>query len=223
MPAADSLSRMLARPIAHRGLHGCGGPGPVENTVAAALAAVEAGYGIECDVRFARDGTPVVIHDETLERLARRPEAVADLDAAALGATPLRGGGPAPTLAAFLEAVAGRVALVIEIKSAGDVGLVDAVLAKVEGYAGPVVLESFDPAIVARCRRAPCPVGLVGPDEHAVDPAALPRCDFLSWSLARLDARPAPLPLTTWTVRSAGNAARAAASGAQIVFEGWRP
>lgn len=223
MPAADSLARMLARPIAHRGLHGCGGPGPIENTVPAALAAVEAGYGVECDVLFARDGTPVVIHDETLERLAGRPEAVASLDAAALATLPLRGGGAIPTLAALLAAIDGRVALVIELKSIPDARLVDAVLVEVARYQGPVALESFDPAIVARCRGADCPVGLVGPGNSFTDPSMLPRCDFLSWNIARLDDRPLGQPLTSWTVRSPGDAERVAETGAQIVFEGWRP
>ena len=191
--------------------------------MSAALAAVGAGYGIECDVLFARDGTPMVIHDETLERLAGRPELVTDLDAVALGTIPLRGGGAVPTLAAFLEAIAGRVALVIEIKSVADSSLVDAVLEQVELYAGPVALESFDPAIVGRCQRALCPVGLVGPAQHPIDRASLPRCDFLSWSVEHLDALPVPLPLTTWTVRSAADAGRAAKAGAQIVFEGWHP
>ncbi len=223
MPAADSLKRMLARPIAHRGLHGCGGPGPVENTVEAALAAVEAGYGVECDVLFSRDGMPMVIHDATLGRLAGRSEAVADLAADALESIVLRDGSAIPTLDALLAAIAGRAALVIEIKSVPDVSLADAVLDRIERYGGPVVLESFDPATIARCRRASCPVGLVGPSREAPDPAALPRCDFLSWSIGDLEPLPGHLPLTSWTVRSPGDAARAAAAGAQIVFEGWRP
>ncbi len=223
MPAADSLARMLARPIAHRGLHGCGGPGPVENTLAAARAAAEAGYGVECDVLFARDGTPMVVHDATLERLAGRPEAVAALDAEALGTIALADGSTIPTLDALLATLAGRVALVIEIKSVADPSLADAVLDAVARYDGPVVLESFDAAIVARCRHAPCPIGLVGPSEGASALAALPRCDFLSWGIKDLDASPAGLPLTSWTIRSAADAARAEASGAQIVFEGWRP
>ena len=221
--AAASLAAMMARPIAHRGLHGCGGPGPIENTVASAFAAVEAGYGVECDVLFSRDGTPMVIHDAKLERLAARPDAVADLDAAALADVRLRDGSTVPTLDVLLAALACRAALVIEIKSVPDATLADAVLDRVARYAGPVVLESFDPAILARCRHAPCPVGLVGPGREMPDPMALPRCDFLSWSIGDLDTPSTKLPLTSWTVRSVADAARAAAAGAQIVFEGWRP
>ena len=213
MPAADSLARMLARPIAHRGLHGCGGAGPIENTIPAALAAVEADYGVECDVLFARDGTPVVVHDEVLDRLAGRPEAVASLDAATLGTLPLRGGGAIPTLDALLAAIAGRVTLVIEVKAVRDPRLVDAVLDRLARYAGPVALESFDPAILARCRFAPCPVGLVGPGEDAADPDGLARCDFVSWNVARLDSRPAALPSTSWTIRSPDDAGAGSGRG----------
>ena len=55
LPAA-----FLTTPIAHRGLHGLGIP---ENSLAAAQAAIDAGYGIELDIQPARDGTPMVFHD----------------------------------------------------------------------------------------------------------------------------------------------------------------
>lgn len=45
----------LTTPVAHRGLHG---PGIPENSLAAAQAAIDAGYGIELDIQPARDGTP---------------------------------------------------------------------------------------------------------------------------------------------------------------------
>ena len=50
--------------IAHRGFH----VDMPENTVAAFRAAKEAGFEyFECDVRFTRDGVPVLVHDETVE------------------------------------------------------------------------------------------------------------------------------------------------------------
>ena len=51
------------RPIAHRGLHDHL-QGRIENTAPAFEAALERGYGIECDVRPAAGGLPVVFHDE---------------------------------------------------------------------------------------------------------------------------------------------------------------
>ncbi len=71
------------RPIAHRGLHNAK-KGIVENTLPAFAAAIAKNYGIECDLRPAAGGLPVVFHDETLERLTTAKGRVADLDAAAL-------------------------------------------------------------------------------------------------------------------------------------------
>src|SRR5580698_4641499 len=50
-----------------------------ENTLAAFDKARAAGAdGIELDVRLDRDGTVVVFHDDTLERLANRPGKLSD-------------------------------------------------------------------------------------------------------------------------------------------------
>jgi glycerophosphoryl diester phosphodiesterase len=59
---------LTARPIAHRGLHDRA-RGVIENSLAAADAAVAGAYAIECDVQISRDGEAIVFHDETLERL----------------------------------------------------------------------------------------------------------------------------------------------------------
>jgi glycerophosphoryl diester phosphodiesterase len=59
-----------------------------ENTMAAFHKAIEVGAeGIEFDVRLSKDGVPVVIHDETLQRTAGRPERVADLSSTDLETT----------------------------------------------------------------------------------------------------------------------------------------
>ena len=51
-----------------------------ENTLAAFQMAIDAGAdGIEFDVQLAKDGVPVVIHDDNLKRTGSRPENVADL------------------------------------------------------------------------------------------------------------------------------------------------
>ncbi len=223
-----SLAAIRARPIAHRGLHGCGGAGPVENTIAAARAAIAAGYGIECDVQRTRDGEIVVFHDDALERLTGASGRVAYSRAADLAHLALHDGSRIPTLRDLLRVVRGLVPLVIEIKSVGDgdMRLADAVLDQASAYSGPLALESFDPSILDRCRNAPCAVGLVGPAEDgSPDPASLPRCDFVSWSIAHIAeiaASHPDLPRTTWTVRTEEQHATARACGAQIVFEGFQ-
>ena len=231
MAAHSALARLLAAPIAHRGLHACGAPGPVENSMSAAEAAIAAGYGIECDIRLSRDGEAMVFHDASLARLTGREGTVADHDASTLATLSLAGGPDRiPTLAAFLAAIDGRTPLVIELKSEddGDVRLAARAVELVSSYPGVVALESFDLAILAHCRRAGagCPIGLVGPDSDGAppDPSGLAASDFLSWNVAQLGSvSRTGLPLSAWTVRTPADALAAERAGAQIVFEGFRP
>jgi glycerophosphoryl diester phosphodiesterase len=59
---------LTARPIAHRGLHDAA-IGVIENTLAAAEAAIAGNFSIECDVQLSRDEEVFVFHDDTLDRL----------------------------------------------------------------------------------------------------------------------------------------------------------
>lgn len=151
----------LNRPFAHRGLHGCDAP---ENSLAAVSAAVGAGYGIEIDLQPAADGTPMVFHDATLDRMTDASGAVAELSAAELGALSLRGGTGEgiPTLDALLARVAGQVPLLIELKDqsgmlgAAPLTMEPEVARLLRTYAGPAAVMSFNPAMVAAvAARAP--------------------------------------------------------------------
>ncbi|WP_372426401.1 glycerophosphodiester phosphodiesterase family protein [Salinarimonas chemoclinalis] len=241
---------LVARPIAHRGLHDRAA-GVIENSRAAARAAIERGYPIELDVQLTADGEAVVFHDHDLARLVGGEGNVHDTRAAALAAMPLVGAadgeGP-PTLAEFLALVAGRVPLVVEIKSRfdGDVRLAGRTLEVLAGYAGPWVVESFDPAMIAEVRRlAPhAPRGIVSetrfthPDWAWMPPELVrhlanllhfdeTRPHFLSWQVGDLLNGPPFLlrrlgiPVTAWTVRDEAARAAAAAHADQMVFEGF--
>ena len=65
MRAPDWLT---ARPVAHRGLHDRA-RGIVENMPAAAQAAVDGNFAIECDIQLTADGEAMVHHDDALGRL----------------------------------------------------------------------------------------------------------------------------------------------------------
>ena len=159
---------LTARPVAHRGYHDAYA-GRIENSLKAAAAAVDKGFSIEADLQLSADGVPMVFHDDTLDRLTEGRGPVSARTAAELSAIPLMDGGgdTIPTLQAFLDLVAGRVPLVLEMKSdmrrgAGIAAPVADVLA---GYDGPVAVMSFDPEIVAAfktlartCRAASPPV-----------------------------------------------------------------
>jgi glycerophosphoryl diester phosphodiesterase len=242
---------LTARPIAHRGLHDREAGRP-ENTLAAAEAAVAHRFAIECDVQLSGDGEAMVFHDDALGRLTERGEPVRAVPAAELAA--LRVGGTAeriPSLADFLARIAGRVPLVVEVKSRfdGDLRLAERTAAAVRDYAGPLALKSFDPAIVqALASLAPDrPRGIVaqadydGP-EYATVPVEVRRAlgellhlgesrpDFLSFRVADLPCAQAYLcrhlagmPVMTWTVRDPEARAKAEAHADQMVFEGFLP
>jgi glycerophosphoryl diester phosphodiesterase len=74
--------------IAHR----CGPhAGAAENSVAAARRSLELGADVvELDIRFSRDGVPMVVHDPDLGRLCGSARRVADLDAADIVLRPYR-------------------------------------------------------------------------------------------------------------------------------------
>ena len=120
-----------------------------ENSLAAmrAAMAIAACDGLEFDVRSSSDGVPVVIHDATLERVQGRPEAVADLTAAALAALDV------PTLAAVLEAADRRAFLDVELKTVPGPGIIEILAAGRGPQLSGAVISSFDEAALAKIGR----------------------------------------------------------------------
>src|SRR3954454_12409043 len=116
LPSRQSdLAGLIARPFAHRGLHG---GGRIENSRAAFAAAIAAGSGIELDVQASADGEAMVFHDADLARLADARGALAAWSAAELGRFRLNGSDETiPTLSEILALIAGRAPLLIEVKS----------------------------------------------------------------------------------------------------------
>src|SRR3954469_19661549 len=119
MPSSRSrrtdLTQLIARPFAHRGLHG---EGRIENSRAAFAAAIAAGHGIELDVQASADGEAMVFHDAELGRLADARGALAAWSAAELGRFRLKDTAETiPTLGEILGLIGGRVPLLIEVKA----------------------------------------------------------------------------------------------------------
>ncbi|MEM1307455.1 MAG: glycerophosphodiester phosphodiesterase family protein [Pseudomonadota bacterium] len=171
---ALALSSTFRRPIAHRGLHDAA-HGCLENSRSAFLAAIAAGVGIECDVQSARDGTPMVFHDATLERMTGRAGAIGDMTTDALARMRLVGPGGAQgdaiePLADLLECVAGRVPVLVEIKAHWSRktpdGYIDRIADVIGAAVGPIAVKSFHPDVVdALAARLPAAhVGIVSMD-----------------------------------------------------------
>ena len=117
---ARQLAWLTRLPLAHRGLHDAAA-GVIENTASAFSAAIAHNYAIECDVQLAADGSAVVFHDETLDRLTDASGLLADRTAAELKRIRIKDSRDRlPTLAEVLAQVNGRVGLVIELKSRWD-------------------------------------------------------------------------------------------------------
>lgn len=147
--------KTFLRPIAHRGLHDKA-RGRVENTAPAFDAAIARGYGIECDLQPLADGTPVVFHDETLDRLIDAKGRIDALSPASAAKLRYRGTTtPIITYGDFLALVTGKVPLLVEIKSEW-IPPRRAFLEKIadlsRGYQGPLALMSFDPVVMAEMR-----------------------------------------------------------------------
>ena len=125
-----------------------------ENTLAAFDKARAAGAdGIELDVRLDGDGTVVVFHDETLERLAGRPGKMAELPARERAALRV-GGHPVPTLEEVLGEL-GELECNVEIKSdrparMGKLVTATAEIIRHSGRADQVLVSSFDPVALVQ-------------------------------------------------------------------------
>ena len=146
------LEKYTQQKFAHRGLHG---DGAAENSLTAFRRAVEAGYGIELDVRLSRSGDLVVFHDSTLTRVAGVDALVIDCSTEELGKMKLSGTEDGvPTLREVLELVDGRVPLLIEIKMEGDErGIAEALAEEIRDYGGDYIIESFNPLALRTVRR----------------------------------------------------------------------
>jgi glycerophosphoryl diester phosphodiesterase len=239
---------LTARPVAHRGLHDATA-GVIENTPAAFRAAIAGNYGIECDVQITADGEAMVYHDDNLGRLTEGTEQLAAMSAAELKRVAFKATDDHMlTLGELCELVAGRVALLIELKSRfdGDKRLAVRTAKTLARYQGPVAAMSFDPQPIAVLKEmiAPLRRGLVAQRHEPAPPGEHDTAHGASYAMHAIAARPQflayrvkdlpslvprfahsvlGLPLLTWTVRTPQDRALAAHWADQIIFEGFRP
>ncbi len=239
-PEARRVAFLSAQPYAHRGLHCSRCP---ENSRAAFAAAIAAGHGIELDVQAAREGEAFVFHDTMLDRLTTAHGTFISHSASELDQIRLRDNDETiPRLAEILALVAGRVPILIEIKTSSPlVGVLClGVRRALEGYPGYVAIMSFNP-VVGRWFRNHAPRfvrGLIvteqGPETRlARFKRELERRvalwtvkpDFLAYDIRDL---PSPfasgqqsrgLKLLTWTVRTAQQERTAFAHADEMIYE----
>src|SRR3954447_16648703 len=226
---APEVDQLLAVPLAHRGLHSAAAP---ENSLAALQRAIDAGIGIELDVRLSADGVQVVHHD-ALDGMCAVPTAMNRIPASAL--TRLRLGGTEhrlPSLTAAMHLVGGAVPVLVDVKA--GLGrrerrrLVNAVAILLRSYRGPVGVVGFDPWLLqGMASEAPRVARGQSGGIDELTLATVPwsrmlrrpvdelwtmrvsRPHFVSFNVARmpsasLDRVRRQRPVVAWTVRSAG-------------------
>ncbi len=194
----------------------------------------------------------MVHHDDALGRLTEGSGALLGKTSAELKAVTFKTTSERMmTLADLCALVAGRVPLVIEVKSHfdGDRKLVKRMAEVLSSYDGPAVGMSFDPDQVLALRELlpSRPRGIVAERHYSETdwPDASPaqrhdmthlrhffrtQPDFVAYWVNELPAT-APwiarnilgCPLLSWTVRTQEQRARAARYADQIIFEGFRP
>jgi glycerophosphoryl diester phosphodiesterase len=214
--------------FSHRGLH-YGSAFP-ENSLIAFAAALEAGAGIECDVRLTSDDKIVVFHDADAWRMCSSRLVIARSTHAELSRLRL-GDGPIPTLESLLKLIDGRVPLLIEVKVDDDIWRwMPALRRDLAAYAGPFGVMSFDPRLPRLVKRdmSHVPRGLVirdslpslrrrialcfaDPDFVAVERTALAE----RW-VARLRER---MPVYSWTIATPEQRSQAQVQADALIWE----
>jgi glycerophosphoryl diester phosphodiesterase len=215
--------------VAHRG-YSAQAP---ENTLAALELAISVGAdALEFDLHTSSDGTPVLFHDDTLDRTtdgsgpvgAATAAELAELDAGSWFDHRF-GREPVPTLARALDAVRGRVDRVYpEVKAYGNAGAL-ATIARLVGDAGLVDTSVFismdwDALEAIRVAEGRALLGYIVERPERTD-AALERATGDPRALLDFDARilladpeiaerahAAGVPLACWTVNDVATAER---------------
>ena len=219
------------RIVAHRGL----GPWNLpENSREAIDAAWRNGIvWAECDVHASRDGVPVVIHDQTLDRTTDLRGRVAERTWAALSRARLRhgdslGGELVASLSNIVESQPAGAGLFVEIKPDDDRALVERVLKLLAGAnpAARFVVESFDERNLFHARQFNAPLELVWLIEDA---SLLKRAIESPWPGISVDhklldeslanaLRARGKSIGVWTVNQPADLARAAQLGADVII-----
>ena len=202
MPSPTDRRRPLK--LAHRGDWRRAPENTIEALVAAA--AIPGCDGIEFDVQASADGVPILLHDDTLQRVQARPERPDELTAAELEDLGV------PSLADALAALPHRTFLDVELKGDPGRAVVEVLAAARGAELHDAVVSSFDPRALERVAGlapawprwlnaedlSPATIAVatdlgctaISVDWHAIDAGALRRMaaaelDVAAWTVTR--------------------------------------
>lgn len=196
-----------------------------ENTLAAfALAEAQGADGIELDLQLSRDGVPMVLHDETLDRTSNGRGRLSRFSCRELQQLdcgswfgPGFAGERLPRLGEVLDWAGDRLRLNLEIK---DAAVARALLELLQNYPqSRVLISSFDHRLLADLRQADAGLALGFLCDSRLWRRSLqralkakaasfhPRVDLVSRAMLQ-HCRQANLPVFPWTVDAPASARR---------------
>lgn len=218
--------------IGHRGACGYS----PENTLLSMKKALELGvHGIEFDIQMSKDGEPVVIHDDTLERTTNGKGAVSDFTVKELQQLDAGEGERIPTLRNLLDMVDMRCRVLIELKAESATGPVADIIARYVKQQGwnyeQFFVCSFDHMQIASTRAinpdirtcalmVGIPVNLAAIAAEAGAWSLNPAIDHMNQALVD-DAHRRHLKVITWTANAPHHIARAKAMGVDGIISNY--
>lgn len=234
---------LRTKPFAHRGLFDADRP---ENSLPAIAAAVEAGYPVEIDVQVTADGRALVFHDWNLKRLTGRDARVAQVPDAEVERLRLQGSNEKiPRLEEVLEVVAGREAVLLEIKNRRYPSALEPEVSRIiRRYQGPLAIQSFNPYTLGwfRLRHPEVARGQLSCAFDTDDMAGWKKLILQHYGMNWMTAphfighhwvhlpgtipgllRRMGCPVLAWTIRSPEEETMARRHADNIIFEGFRP
>ncbi len=191
--------------IAHRGASAY----EPENTLAAFRKAIDMGCdAIEFDVRFTKDGIPIVIHDEDLKRVTGVNKRVRELTLDEIRGMMVMGREQIPTVDEVLSEVRGKAVIFMEIKDLVDEGYIVRILREHNVIDHSLVISfNYEYLRVIKALDSSIEIGLLTytrplPIDKAVKlkaMAILPRYNLVTPNVVR-EIHSKKLKIYTWTV-----------------------
>lgn len=158
---------LINRPIVHRGIQL---PSIPENTLESCVLAAEQGYPIELDLKLTNQGEVILLHDQTLKRVSGIKKFYANITKEDLeNIKYLNSECKIATFPKLLDAINGRVPLLVELKFPIDVWrmkkLVESVYQILSNYKGEYAIQSYVPQICKLYKELDSKtlIGLIGP------------------------------------------------------------
>ena len=217
---------------AHRGLW-TGHEAP-ENTHAAFDAAAKHGLGMEFDIRPASGGDPVIHHDETLERMASRPDRVEDQSIDVLRNVQIAGAYKLPSFGSLLASWRHDLPLLTEMKIDGQTDPQEfgrKTGEMLQTYPGLAAAMSFSEQAVRALPKDVMRGQLIGPSHkigrerfnEILERALADHIDYVAINITDVDGIradvPDDYPIVCWTVRTLDEVRIAVHENVAIIFE----